>query len=233
MPDDFIRHRWSRSIWWGTVVLGFAYWLGALARSGIAFHGLADLPLALLVPWKGACTLGLAVSVALASQRKPTRLFALALMISAVADMLLPIGALVLSGLLFSISHLIAIIVFWRNRAGSVSALRRIVAFAVPVLTSGLSLLALYGTGQPMIFVLYPFLSGIMATTAILSRFPIWLSGLGAAIFVCSDVLVLAWMGVWERDNSFNFLAWLTYFGGYALLARGAMLAAAQPDQLR
>lgn len=222
----------SLVVWLATIALGFGYWLGALGRSGVAFQDLAGLSDAVLVPWKGACTLGLALSLALAGRGVPLRLLAFALTISAVADMLLSTGAMVLSGGLFSVSHVIVIAVFWRNRASDLSITRRVVALAVPVLAFSLSVLALYGTGQPMVFAIYPLLSGIMATAAILSRYPVWLCGLGAATFVCSDVLVLAWMGVFERDNSLNYLTWLSYFGGYALLVRGALLAASNQARM-
>ncbi len=225
MPSLSPSERRSFQIWLATVALGFAYWLGALARSGIAFHGLAELPLAMLIPWKGACTFGLAISIAVAARGRATQYLVIALAISAVADMLLPLRLMIPAGLLFSVSHTIAIAVFWRNRATDMSPVRRAFAIALPFLTFGLSVAALYGTDQPMFFALYPLLSGVMAASAIMSRFPIWWCGLGAVIFICSDVLVLAYLGVFEQDNRLNFLTWLTYFSGYALLARGAVIA--------
>lgn len=221
MPN---RHaRASIAIWAATCVVGFGYWLGALARSGIAFHSLADLPALILVPWKGACTLGLALSVAAARQGRAGSIVAGALTISAIADMLLAAGSMIASGVLFSLSHLIAISVFWQRRDRSASLVRRVAAGMVPVTSFALSLLAIRGTGLPIYFALYPLLSGIMAATAIVSRFPVWLCGLGAVIFICSDVLVVAWLGVLGRDPSLGFLTWLTYFAGYAMIARGAV----------
>lgn len=217
--------KFSTPIWVLTCLLGAAYWLGALARSGIAFPALAHLPASVLIPWKGACTLGLALSLAAASKARPIRLLAFALLISAVADMVLATKAMVAAGLLFSVSHLIAIRVFWRNRADPITPQWRAVAVAVPMASFGLSLAAIHGTNVPLYFALYPLLSGIMAATALLSRFPRWLCGLGATIFICSDVLVLAWLGVLARDPGFGFLTWLSYFTGYALLARGAAIA--------
>lgn len=229
MPSRSLSQRFSFQIWLVTIALGFAYWLGALARSGIAFHGLADLPLAVLIPWKGACTLGLAISIAVAARGRATQHLALALGISAIADMLLPLRLMVPAGLLFSVSHVIAIVVFWRNRASDVSPMRRTFAFALPFVACGLSVAAIYGTGLPMVFALYPLLSGIMAASAIMSRFPVWWCGLGAVIFICSDVLVLAYLGIFEQDDRLNFLTWLTYFSGYALLARGAVIVPLDP----
>lgn len=220
----------STTIWALTCTLGLGYWLSALARSGIAFPPLANLPASVLIPWKGACTLGLALSLVAASRARPIRLLALALAISAVADMVLVTKAMVAAGLLFSVSHLIAITVFWRNRAKPITPLRRAVAVAVPLVSFGLSLAAIHSTNVPLVFAFYPLLSGIMAATAILSRFPLWLSGLGAVIFICSDVLVLAWLGMLAGDPGFGFLTWLSYFVGYAMLARGAAIA---PTNLR
>jgi hypothetical protein len=214
----------SSAIWVFTCILGFGYWLGAFGRSGIAFLNLADIPPFVLIPWKGICTLGLALSVAVASKARPIRLLALALAISAIADMVLAIKAMVASGLLFSVSHVIAIMVFWRNRAELITPLRRAIAVSVPLISCGLSVAAIYGTDVPLVFALYPLLSGLMAATAILSRFPLWLCGLGAVIFICSDVLVVAWLGVLARDPWYGFLTWLSYFTGYALLARGAAM---------
>lgn len=212
----------STVIWIATCLIGFGYWLGALARSGIVFDALADLPTYVLVPWKGACTAGLALSVAVASRGPAANRLALALAISAVADMLLAAGQLIVCGVLFSISHLIAISVFWSHRDRSAASVRRAAATMVPVASFALSWLAIRGTELPFYFALYPLLSGIMAASAIVSRFPVWLCGLGAVVFICSDVLVVAWLGVLARDPSFGFLTWLTYFVGYAMLARGA-----------
>ncbi len=220
----------SLRLWSFTVLLGGAYWLGAFARSGIAFHALAELPLAVTIPWKGACTLGLALSVYVSGQDQARRWLALALTISAVADMVLPTGAMVASGILFLISHVMAITVFWRNRAAQLSGLRAGIAIAIPLASFGLSLLAIRGTEEPFFFALYPLLSGIMAATAVISRFPLWLCGLGATVFICSDVLVVAWVGVLERDPWYGFLTWLSYFAGYAMLARGAAIGADQPN---
>ncbi len=220
MPDNKVL---AMRIWIFAIVLGFGYWLGSLACSGVALHELAALPKPLVVGWKGASVLALALS-ALAGRNSGAALgIALALAVSAVADMLLVSVGIIAGGAMFIIAHAIATAAYLSIRDQTAGTVRKLAALAVPVCAVATSFLALQSSEKPLVLALYPIASGVMAGSAILSRFPLLLSGLGATIFVASDVLFLADIGILHGSGRLGFLTWTTYFAGYALVALGAV----------
>lgn len=212
----------SRTIWLIAICVGVLYWLGSLARSGIALEELAALPKPLVVGIKGLFSLLLALSVFLARRSVASSIIAVALAVSAVGDMLLVTVGSVAGGIVFAAAHVVAGYAYAMNRCAKNSSPRWIAAVAVPVLAVAASYLVLRSSDQPALMALYPAISGTMAGLAILSRFPLRLSGLGAAIFVVSDVLFLADLGILNGSGKLGFLTWATYAIGYAMVARGA-----------
>ena len=71
---------------------------------------------------------------------------------------------------------------------------------------------ALYATGL-----------GAMAGAAWLSRFPRYRVGLGAVLFVVSDLLIFARLGPLAGSAIPALLVWPTYFAGQALIAWGVV----------
>ncbi len=216
-------HNPSRTIWRIAVILGFVYWIGALARSGVAFEELAGLPKPLIVAIKGLFSLLLALSVLIARKGRASFLIGIALAISAFADMALVTIGTVAGGVGFAAAHGFAGYAYFITRRASNHWLRWTAAVAVPIVSVGASYLVLRNTDQPIVLALFPIVSGGMATLAILSRFPLWLSGLGAAIFVLSDILFLAHIGILQSSGSLGYLTWASYAIGYAMVAKGAV----------
>jgi uncharacterized membrane protein YhhN len=63
-----------------------------------------------------------------------------------------------------------------------------------------------------------------MAAFAWRSRFSRWLTGLGAFLFVVSDLCIFArTAGPVALQATFGLLVWPLYFGGQALIAKGVM----------
>lgn len=217
-----LEQRRSRILWTAAVLVGLVYWLGALARSGIAFEELTTIPKPFIVATKGTFSLLLALSVLAASRGGASRLIALALAVSAVGDMLLVTVGSVAGGAAFALAHVIAGGAYAAHRDTTARTPRWLAAAAVPLIAVALSWLVLRGTDQPPAMALFPLISGGMAALAILSRFPLWLSGLGAAIFVISDVLFLADLGILHRSGALGYLTWASYAVGYAMVAVGA-----------
>ena len=62
-----------------------------------------------------------------------------------------------------------------------------------------------------------------MFGTAVTSRFPGARVGLGAALFVFSDLLIFAQMGPLAASPLPGLLIWPVYFGGQALIAWGVV----------
>lgn len=215
-------NRVSRNLWLTAVFVGIVYWFGSLARSGVAFADLASLPHALVVATKGLFSVLLAVSVFAARKGRASAMVGAALAISAVGDMLLVTLGSAAGGMAFALAHLVAGYAYATTRRADNSAPVWIFAMAVPVIAVACSCFVLWGSDQNMLLSLFPLLSASMAALAILSRFPIWLSGPGAAIFVASDVLFLADLGMLQHSGAWGFLTWASYAVGYAMVARGA-----------
>jgi YhhN family len=212
----------SRSLWLIAVVIGVIYWIGSLARSGVAFADLASLPKPLIVATKGLFSALLAMSVFAARKGSASQMVGAALAISAVVDMLLVTIGSAAGGLAFAVAHLFAGYAYAKNQRDHNTAILWMFATAVPLIAVVSSYLALRGSDQNILMSLFPLISASMAALAILSRFPLWLSGLGAAIFVASDVLFLADLGVLRHSGEWGYLTWASYAVGYAMVARGA-----------
>ena len=212
-------------IWTIAVAIGAIYMLGALARSGVAFAPLAELPKWLVVATKGVFSLSLALSVFMARNGRQSQLIAAALAISAVADVLLVTVGLVPSGIAFVAAHCLAVAAYAGTRDPDTGVALLAGAVAVPVVAVLLSCWALAAGGQSVGIGFFAIISGTMAAFAVLSRFPRHLNGLGAIIFVASDVLVFADIGVLHRSGAFGWLTWACYATGYALVARGSITA--------
>lgn len=215
-------NKMSQRLWLIAIFVGLIYWVGSLARSGVAFEELASLPKPLIVATKGLFSILLAISVFAARKGSASQMVGTALAISAVGDMLLVTVGSAAGGLTFAIAHVLAGYAYAKNRRESNPAALWIAASAVPLIAVVSSYLVLHGSDQNILMSLFPLISGSMAALAILSRFPLWLSGLGAAIFVASDVLFLADLGVLQHSGEWGFLTWASYAVGYAMVARGA-----------
>jgi uncharacterized membrane protein YhhN len=66
---------------------------------------------------------------------------------------------------------------------------------------------------------------GAMAATAWISRFPRYRLGLGAVLFVVSDLLIFSRMGPLGGSAIPALLIWPTYFTGQALIAMAGVKA--------
>jgi hypothetical protein len=219
----------AKLIWFVAVVLGSAYFLTALGRSGVMFEQLAHIPKPIIVAWKGAFTLMLAASVYMASMNRSARLISGALVISAVADMLLVTVGIVAGGVGFAIAHALAILGYVGYRSPYLSPASSTIAVAFPLLMTLGTCALLWSTDKPWAIGMFVLLSSSMAASALLSRFPLWLSGLGAMVFVLSDALFFADIALFGGSGKLGWVIWACFATGYALVARGAMQFQAAP----
>lgn len=79
--------------------------------------------------------------------------------------------------------------------------------------------------GQPdaPVALIYAALVGSMAACAWTSRFPRYRVGIGAIMFLVSDLVIFAGQTVWAGTILPKLLIWPLYFGGQALIARGVV----------
>ena len=217
------RSKLQFAVWTGAVIAGFVYLLGALGRSGVAFEDFAQWPKTGVVALKCTAT-GLIVAVAwLSATSRPRTLLALSLSIIWLADLILALGAVVLSGTIFVAAHLVAIAAYHQLRSPNKNtALYH--AMGIIVILSGMA-----GTIIPALFfpistlmMLFPLFSLISAAAALRSRFPFWTLGAGTIIFSMSDILGVIALSA-PHGVALFWLVWTTYFCGLALIGWALM----------
>lgn len=205
------------------LVIGGTYWLAEIARSGMAFEHLADLPLGLTASWRSASVAGLALLVLLRTAGVTRVCLGGSLALIAAADILLSTKGLMSGGTVYVLAHIVAItgyVLLRDHRAGTPV---RLIALAVPILAVLGVAAAVTAASMHPVHLLYPAISGSMAAWALTSRFNRLTIGLGATLFVVSDVLLFWDFAFYEGTRALGWLIWPAYFGGLALIAAGAI----------
>jgi len=200
-----------RWIWWAAIVAGASYFFAdKLGAEG-----------AVSVIWKGAGVGMLAVWAATQARAFDGWLLAAVLALGALGDVLLETAGLTVGAAAFLAGHIVAIGLYLHNRrperSGSQTAFAAALLVGTPVISWLLSRdagVALYATGL-----------GAMAAAAWISRFPRYRLGLGAVLFVISDLLIFSRMGPLAGSVIPDLLVWPTYFGGQALIATAGVKA--------
>lgn len=185
------------------LIAGFSYWPGS--------H-MAHDPL-LLVVWKGAGVSLLALWAALRARDVDGWLLAAVLALGAAGDVLLEAAALEIGGAVFLAGHLVAIVLYLRNRRADAAWW----ALLLPVVIAGMGAVLPADRAAAPGMALYGFGVAAMAACAMMSRFR--LAALGALLFVVSDVLILARLGPLAGSLLPMLLVWPLYFIGQALIA--------------
>lgn len=193
-----------------------------LAGTTYLAAGLLQPSFAAATVWKGAGVGLLAVFAALNARDLDGWLLAGVMLFGMLGDVLLETSGFIVGGTAFFIGHLIAIVLYLRNRrdrtigaewviAAALAVLTPLAAFLLPVNRPTAGPIAFYATGL-----------GLMAATAWLSRFPRTLAAAGAMMFVVSDLLIFARAGRPAMDIPPTGIAvWSLYFAGQALIALG------------
>ncbi|WP_034159461.1 lysoplasmalogenase [Sphingomonas sp. ERG5] len=176
------------------------------------------------IVWKGAGVGLLALWAATQARDRAGWLITVVLALGALGDVLLETSGLTVGALAFLAGHLVAVALYLTHRratgatdwavAAVVLVATPVAAWLLPTDRSAAPGIALYATGL-----------GAMAASAWLSRFPRTYVGLGALLFVLSDLLIFSRIGPLSASPIPNFLIWPTYFGGQALIAWGVVAA--------
>ncbi len=193
-----------------SLIAGVSYWLASKGH----------VPGLWLIAWKGA-GVALLAAYAWAHHRSPNaHLLALVMALGAIGDMALEI-VFAVGALAFLLGHLAAIALYLRNRravlTGSQKAAAVVTLLGVPIITWQLTHAAdvtLYALGL-----------GGMAAAAWTSSFPRYRVGLGAMLFVASDLLIFARMGPMATSPIPGLLIWPLYYFGQFLICTGIIAA--------
>ncbi len=188
--------------------------------SYVAAWGL-DLPKPAELTWKGLGVGLLAVYAALKARDLDGWLLVAVMAFGALGDVLLGAAGLTVGALAFLAGHLIAIGLYLRNRRAALSRGQLalavvlvpatvIIAFLLPSDRAGAPGVAFYSLGL-----------SLMAATAWTSRFHRFQVGIGAVMFVVSDLLIFGRAGPLPDNFLTGLGVWGLYYFGQLLICVG------------
>lgn len=199
-------------------------WLLASLIASISYFLVADAPIGglWLMLWKGAAVALLAVYAGLRGWGRDRALITLVLALGALGDVALELSFLV-GGALFALGHLVAIALYLRNRRAKASVSQSLTAAALLFLTPVIAGMMTYEVEDWLIATAYAALVGAMAAAAWTSRFPRYQVGVGAVLFVISDLLIFAGEVALVPPAVAAWLIWPLYYLGQFLIATGVV----------
>ncbi|WP_052072008.1 lysoplasmalogenase family protein [Sphingopyxis sp. MWB1] len=211
------RARW---LWWAALAAGASYFITVLMRwDGPLFHLWKASGVALLAAWAAVNARGDKAAML------DGRLIAAALACGALGDWLLDARGMVQGGAAFAVGHGVAIFLYWRNRRAALAPSQRaLVGLTVPL---ALVIVWALARGAPpelaAAAIGYTAIVAVMAAAAWASRFPRYRTGVGAMLFLLSDLIIFAGEGGAMAPDLRAWLVWPLYFGGQALIAWGVV----------
>lgn len=196
------------------------YLLASIAAA-IAYYVLRDGALGgiYLAAIKGAGVALLAVYAWHRSRTNDVHLIAAVLALAAAGDVVIEFSQ-VEGGALFFVSHLVALALYLQphNRRTRLTGSQQAATVALLLLTP----LAAFLLSRDWTAALYALALGGMAATAWTSRFSRYHVGIGALLFVASDLLLFARMGG-GLDALTGLLVWPLYYIGQFLICTGVV----------
>lgn len=191
---------------------------------GISYFFVKDDPIGgtWLILWKGAGVAFLAIYAAHRGRGRDGALIAAVMAFGALGDMVLEISFLI-GGALFAIGHFIAIALYMLNRRDRPAASQKLAGLALVLSPPMAAALLAYPLPNWQIAVAYALIVGAMAGAAWTSRFSRYRVGIGAAMFVVSDLIIVAGESGHVSQEIGSWLIWPLYYGGQFLIATGVV----------
>ena len=196
-------------------------WLLTSIAAALAFYFLSDERVGglFLLTFKGSACLALAAYTLARHPMRDGWLLAGVMALSAAGDVAMELGDQAWGGGLFLAAHLVAIALYRLNPRHKLARSQAVAAIALVVLVplcgyllSGSTTVALYALGL-----------GAMAGSAWASRFSRYRVGLGALLFVASDLLIFARLGGGLAPDLSEWLVWPLYYAGQLLICVGVV----------
>jgi uncharacterized membrane protein YhhN len=201
----------TRRLLVGSLLLGLGYPL----------IWVCDWPEIVKTGWKGAGVGLLALLTAFEARHRDGWLLAALLAFGALGDVLIE-SSLTLGAIAFMIGHFVAIALYLRNRRQRLSFSQRALALLVIPASVLIAWSLPAERGQAPGVAFYALFVAAMAAAAWTSRFPRYVTGIGAMMFLASDLLIFARMGPLEYARGVGLAIWLLYYLGQVMIALGA-----------
>lgn len=199
------------------------YLLGSLL-AGISFPASwLFLPLdggLIAMCWKMAAV-GLLVPFALRRHHKG-EFVALAIMLAfyALGDGLIELS-MVAGALAFAAGHLVAIFIYFRHRRVKPVFSQKLLAVTILLVTPVIAFFLPPTRDEGIQVAAYSIILAAMAAMAWSSNFPRYRVGLGAILFVISDLLIFAELGPLAESEMTSIAIWYLYYFGVLMIAVG------------
>ena len=199
-------------------------WLLASLIAGVTYLFVMDDPIGgiWLMMWKGAGVGFLAVYAAFRGKGSDGALIAVVMALGALADMVLELS-LTVGGAIFALGHFVAIALYLRNRREAPTSSQKMFGLALLVLTPVIAALLAYPLPNWQAATAYSLVVGAMAAAAWTSSFPRYRVGLGAVMFVVSDLLIFAREAGSVPEAIAGPAIWVLYYAGQFLIATGVV----------
>jgi uncharacterized membrane protein YhhN len=201
-----------RAVFWAAIGAGTSYYFAhRLGVSGTV-----------IVVWKGAGVALLAVWCAMQARSLDGWLIAAVMAFGALGDVLLETAGLTTGAVAFVAGHVLAMVLYFRNGRPRLTFSQRLLAALVVPLSVFIAT-TLVAANNMVPIAVYTFFVAGMAASAWTSRFPRYRTGIGAMMFLVSDLLIFAEIGPLSGSPVPGLLIWLLYFGGQVLIAWGVV----------
>ena len=199
-------------------------WLLASLAFAISYYLVREgaVPGAYLIAWKGAGVALLAVYAWLRAPGVDGKLLAAVMAFGAAGDIAIELS-LEAGAASFFVGHLIAIALYLRHRRPKLTQSQKAAAGTLLLATPLIALFLPADRSAAPTVALYALALGGMAAAAWSSAFPRYRVGLGAVLFVTSDLLIFARMGPLADSPLPDLLIWPLYYFGQFLICIGAV----------
>lgn len=177
-------------------------------------------PTAALIALKGSGVGLLAVYAATQARSADGWLIATVMAFGALGDVLLEIDFKV-GAAAFAIGHIVAVALYRRNRRAVLSPSQRTLAWLLPPFGLIMPFLLVGPKPDAIPLAIYGLLLTLMAAAAWTSRFSRYSVGLGAMMFVASDMLIVARMQLLPDTLFLGLAVWILYYLGQLLICTG------------
>ena len=189
-----------------------SYWF--VADDGVA--GLA------LMVWKGVAVLALSAYALRRAGHLGGKAIAFYLLLSAAGTMAVEFSYL-FAGIAFAAAQLVATVYFLSNRRKKRSASQTAAAVALLLGVPILAILFTYPQPNWMLASAYTILLAAMAASAWISRFSRYRVGIGAVLYVLSDLILLGEVAERLPQELADWLVWPLYYVGQLMIATGVV----------
>lgn len=182
----------------------------------------SDFPGMYLMFWKGAAVGFLAIYALRRSHNFEGKLIAAVMAFGALGDMLIEIDLMAGAGA-FVVGHCIAIWLYARHRRDETAFSQKLFAVLLVPITIFIAWSLPFDRTEALGLAAYSFFLAVMAAMAWTSSFPRYRVGIGALLFVVSDLFIFAEMGFLQDTAIPSWTIWPLYYIGQFLIVTGVV----------